>query len=99
MVLGVLSESSSEDGCGDRGTLFAPGEEVGDNALSMPDEACEDVSSSSTLSEGALSMLGEGALSMLGEEGGVATSTSECVNVGEGLGAVGDEIDDWFDPH
>ena len=33
---------------------------------------------------------------MPSEEGGMATSTSECLDVGEGLGTVGDEGDDWF---
>ena len=51
-ILGVLSESSSKDGCGDRGTLFKSGEGVSipsDSALSTPGEAHE--VASSTLGE------------------------------------------------
>ena len=33
---------------------------------------------------------------MPSEEGGMATSTSECLDVGEELGTVRDEGDDWF---
>ena len=48
------------------------------------------------LGDSALSMLGKNTWSMPSEEGGMATSTSECLNVGEGLGMVRDEGDDWL---
>ena len=51
-VLGVLSESSSKDGCGDRGKLFTPGEGVGEGASSTQGEDCDDASSSSMQGEG-----------------------------------------------
>ena len=69
---------------------------LGEGVLSTRGEAYEDASSSSMLGEGALSMLGEDAQSTPSKEGGIATSTSECLDMGEGLGMIGDEGDDWF---
>ena len=65
-----------------------------DGELSMSGEVHEGTQSTpGKAHEDALSMLGEGIPS---EEGGAATSTSECLIVGKGLGMIGDEVDDQF---